>query len=269
MTISKTSLAALALGSVALGSVALAGTALAASITPPPGVQSEQGEGMRAGIGGFMRPVVVGTVSTMNGTTLTVSAKSFQRPATPGTAPTALATTYTVDASAATVTKAGAASTVSAIAVGDTVMIQGTVTGTNVVATKINDGVMGRGAFGQKPSGTKPVTPAITGNGQPVVGGKVTAVSGSTVTITNASNVTYTIDATNATVTKGGVPAATLSNVVVGDTLVVQGTVNGTSVTASSVIDQGAAPSATSGSPAAHRGILSSIGGFFAHLFGF
>ena len=81
---------------------------------------------------------------------------------------TTTATTYTVDASSATVTKNGAASTVSAIAVGDTVMVQGTVSGTNVTAKTIRDGV-GQGQ------------PAIQGNGQPVVAGTVTAINGNSV----------------------------------------------------------------------------------------
>jgi len=54
---------------------------------------------------------------------------------------------------------------------------------------------------------------------------------------------------------------------------VVQGTVNGTSITASSVIDQGSAPaSAASGennAPKPRMGFLGSIGNFFSHLFGF
>ena len=76
---------------------------------------------------------VMGTVSAVNGTTLTVTSKGF------GKSPTA--TTYTVDASSATVTKSGTASSVSVIAVGDTVMVRGTVSGTSVTAKTIMDGM--------------------------------------------------------------------------------------------------------------------------------
>ena len=42
--------------------------------------------------------------------------------------------------------------------------------------------------------------PMMTGNGQPIIGGKVTAVNGNSLTVTNASNVTYTVDVTSAKV---------------------------------------------------------------------
>lgn len=200
-------------------------------------------------------PGVFGTVASVNGNTITVTSKGFGQNAT--------ATTYTVDATNATVTKAGAASSVSAIAVGDTVMVQGTVSGTSVTATKINDGVMmmGKGGAGAG-------MPAITGNGEPVVAGTVTAINGNSVTITNKSSVTYTIDVTSAKITKQGVTSPTISNVSVGDQVVVQGTVNGNAVTATTLVDQGAAGGTSNGAPA-HTGFLGAIGGFFSKLFGF
>ena len=124
-----------------------------------------------------------------------------------------------------------------------------------------------------------PQNPLFAGNGQPIVGGNVTAITGNSLTVTNKSNVTYTIDATSAKVTKPGVTSATLANVTIGDRVVVQGTVNGNSITASTIVDQGIAPSVLSNesastSPAGeteHRsgGFFTMIGGFFSHLFGF
>ena len=192
------------------------------------------------------RPAVVGTVSAVSGKTLTVTSKSMMKPKN-STSTTPAPVIYTVDASSASVNKNNATSSVSAIAVGDTVMIQGTITGTNVVAKTIRDGL---------------AKPAIQGNGQPIVAGKVTAVSGNTITITNNSNVTYTIDATN----------AKISNVAVGDNVIVQGTVNGNSVTASSVIDQKAKihnndNSKTRGGMMGN--FFGGIGNFFKHMFGF
>lgn len=251
-------------GSLLMASVAFAQTTL----TPTPGsTQYHTGSRMNHA------PGVFGTVSAVNGTTLTVTSKGFGQNAT--------ATTYTVDASNATVTKGGAPGTtpttipVSSIAIGDMVMVAGTVSGTSVTATTIRDGMpqgMGRGAgmkggWGKNGSTTPSNLPQ--GNGQPVVGGAVTAISGDSITITNTSNVTYTIDATNATVTKGNTTSS-LSNIAVGDNLVVQGTVNGNAVTASSIIDGGAPKTSTSGGTShAMGGFMGAVGGFFHKLFGF
>ncbi len=205
---------------------------------------------MRVG-GGAMKPGVFGTVSAINGDTLTVTGRGGfggPRPMTTGgttsvapTAPTPV--TYTVDATNATVKKNNATSTLSAIVVGDTVMAQGTLTGTNLVATMIRDGVVpttrsANGAPGKPGQNWASSTPAFAGNGEPVTAGDVTAVSGTTVTITNKSNVTYTIDASNAKVVSGQNNTATVSNIAVGDSIVVQGAVDGNSVIATTIIDQ-------------------------------
>lgn len=223
------------------------------------------------------RPAAVGTVASapdVNGT-FTVTAKNWQRGAASTTPVTT--TTYTVTTtSATTVTKNGASSTVSSIATGDMVMIQGTVSGTTITATSINDGKMGAGmgrpgGFGGK-MGTTTAShmPAITGNGQPIVGGAVTAVNGNSITVTNKSNATYTVDVSSATVSKTGVTGATAESIVVGDNVIVQGTVNGTNITASSVTDSGTAPSSGNASGASHGGgIFGFLGGMFSKMFGF
>jgi hypothetical protein len=192
--------------------------------------------------------------------------------------------TYTVDAANAQVMKNGATSTVASIAIGDTVMVQGAVSGTNVAATMIRDGAMTamgqRGMPGNYGKGNRPTsTPAaspIQGNGEPVVAGNVTAISGSSLTVTNASNVTYTIDISNATIVKSGA-TTTIASVAVGDNVIAQGVVEGASVTASSLIDQGSsnrsngtptnAPS--TGSRSGLSGFFGAIGNFFKHIFGF
>ncbi len=212
------------------------------------------------------KPGIVGMVSAVSGTTITVTSKNKMK--SEGSAGTQTTTIYTVDASKATVAKNGATSAISAIAVGDTIMVQGTITGTNIVATAIRDGV--------RPGLEKQDLSQIQGNGQPIVAGKVTALSGSSITITNASNVTYTIDATNAKFAVNGVVNPTISNVAVGDSVVVQGIINGNAVTASSVIDQKAKPAGT-GDNAENKtkpqggfgGMMHGIGSFFKHLFGF
>jgi len=221
--------------------------------------------------GGMMQrmPGVFGSVSAISGDTITLESMAFGKNAS-----STRATSYSVDATNATVFKNGATSTVSAIATGDSLMVQGTVSGTNVTATRITDG-MPKGMPGMRGMGTstRPMMPSIQGNGEPVVGGSVSAVNGSTLTVTNKSNVTYSVDASNAAVVKNNA-TSTLASILSGDNVIVQGTVNGTSVTASTVIDQGVAktPSSSGGNGPAPRGVMGvfgAIGGFFQHLFGF
>ena len=116
-----------------------------------------------------MQPGVAGKVTAVNGTTITISGRaigsgmmgapgSSGKPATPPAA-----VTYTVDASGATVKKDNATSTVSSIAVGDTIFAQGTVSGTNVTAVSIRDGfMMGRTSQGQG-------RPGMMGSSSPVL----------------------------------------------------------------------------------------------------
>jgi Domain of unknown function (DUF5666) len=234
------------------------------------------GGGMHGGQG-LMGPGIVGMVTGVNGTSLTVASRMMLTTGNPNTGTnTGSKTVYTVDASNAKVMKNGTSTTVSAIAVGDMVMVRGTVTGTNVMATAIRDGVMpgrfgGRGPGGNGTSTASSTFP-ITGNGEPVIAGNIVSISGTTLTVTNASNVTYTIDASNATIVKDGT-TSTISNISTGDKVIVQGTVNGTSITASSVIDQGSGTNSGSGaggsSAGGHMGILSTIGNFFKRIFGF
>ena len=275
-------LAATALVATSLFAVsAFADTTAQASPQQPEQGQHEgfMGGMMRGKSGGMMmgQHGILGTVASINGTTLTVTTKARPMRApenSTSTTPvpaTPAPITYTVDASKATVMKAGATSAVSNIAVGDTIMVMGTTSGTTVTATRIIDGFVP----GNRPAGTAGMqNSVITGNGEPVVAGSVTAISGTTITITNKSNVTYTVDATNAKVEKGNAASA-ISNVAVGEMIVAQGTVNGNSVTASSVLDQGTASAASAAgtngqpAPAAHKGFFGAIGGFFSHLFGF
>jgi hypothetical protein len=113
-----------------------AGAAFAQS-SPPSGGYGHNGSGGFSGI--------FGQVTAINGTTITITDSRNS-------------STYTVDASNATVTKNGAASSVSAIAVGDTIVVQGTTSGDSVTATSIMDGFSGgHGAYpGGHGSSTRP-----------------------------------------------------------------------------------------------------------------
>ena len=254
-----------AASTVAALSLLIAGTASAATVTSaPPSWGGQNGHGMR--------PAVFGSVTAISGTSLTVESKGFGQNATTAD--------YTIDASSATVTKDGAASTVGAVAVGDMVMVEGTVSGTSVAATAVRDGMpkggpgMGRGRMpgGAHASSTAEFANMPAGNGEPVIGGNVTAVNGSSLTVTAKAGVSYTVDATNATVTKAG-QTSSVSSIASGDAVVIQGTVNGTNVTAASVMDQGAPAASGSGNATnpghGMGGFFGAIGGFFQKLFGF
>ncbi|NTV44099.1 MAG: hypothetical protein HGA67_00180 [Candidatus Yonathbacteria bacterium] len=190
---------------------------------------------------------VSGTVATVNGSTLTVAASN--------------GTTYTVNAGSATVYKNGVTSTIANVLVGDAVKIKGIISGTTVTATIVYDGTLPAGVGGGSAA-------LIQGNGQPVVAGTVTAVSGTTITMTNKSNVTYTINAASATVVKAKV-SSTVASIAVGDNLVVQGTVNGTSITASSIVDGGPTSTTTTEHKGMFGGFFGGMGGFLKKVFGF
>ncbi len=251
----KNKLAYFSLGSVVIGSLMVGSSAFAQ--TSPSHLQ---------GMGRM--PGVFGTVTAVSGNTLTINSKPRQRDAT---APSS-DVTYTVDASGATVTKNGTTSSVANIASGDVIMVKGAVTGTSVVATEIRDGMPQ-----ERRMMRQDVASVIQGNGQPVIGGNVTAITGTTLTVTNKSNVVYSVEGASAKIEKGGA-VSSLSNIVVGDGVIVQGTVNGTSVVASSVIDQGTPPvktgtgtsTSTPGTQGGFmEGLFGSVGGFFHRVFGF
>lgn len=214
-----------------------------------------------------MRPAVVGKVSDLNGNTITVVSKQgFNKKSS------AADITYTIDTTNAKILRGESTISVSDIAVDDTIIVEGTVTGTNVAATLIRDGKIG--------SGNDQALLQIKGNGQPVVIGKITSITGSTFSIANNSGVTYTIDATNAKFFVKGAQTATISNLAIDDNVVVQGTVNGSSVVASTVVDQKEKASNSSRSEAQKGendntrkgffgGMMNNVGGFFKHLFGF
>ncbi len=243
-----------------------------------------QGRGNARGGLNMVKPVAVGQVTAISGSTITITSRGLglgeKRKAT-STAPTSVSTTYTIDASNAVVLKNNATSSVSNIAVGDNVMVQGTLSGTNITATTIRDNVgFGPGGNEGQREGTS-TRPAmmgglqgIQGNGQPVVAGTVSTLSGSILTITNNGSTSYTVDTTNARFIKAGVSgSSTISDVVTGDHVIVQGSVSGTSVAATTIIDQGVPKTSTQGqNPSQNQasvGFFGGIGNFFKHLFGF
>jgi Domain of unknown function (DUF5666) len=238
--------------------------------------QGQGGAGMHGGMGmmGMAGHGIFGSVTAINGTSLTVTGQQ-------GFASSTTAVVYTVDASNAMIRKGQATTTVSSIAIGDKVMVQGTVSGTSVTAQTIIDGFAGQGTHGPVGGRVRPGSASSTapfvGNGQPVVAGSVSAISGTSLTVTTAAGATYTVDASNAKIVHGSATVA-VSDVSVGDKVIIQGTVNGSSITAATVIDQGAQAAASGAGqngqgqnpPAQHGGgFLGGIGNFFKRIFGF
>ena len=254
-----------------------------------------KGFGLGLGVGhgkGTAKSAVIGTVSAVSGNTITVTSKQRKvglgigknKPeagvSSTTTTPPAIVT-YTVDATNSKIMKNGVAGTISSILVGDVVIAQGKITGTNVVATTIRDGQMMNRPEQQGQGDTS--TPSqglsqIIGNGQPLVIGKVVSVSGSTINITNNSNVNYSVDTTSAKIIQGSNDSATISDINVGDMVIIQGTISGNSVAASTVIDRAAKPAGENSGvnsqngpnpQASHPGIFGKVGQFLSHMFGF
>ncbi len=170
-------------------------------------------------------PGVHGKITAISGNTITIEDQGFGQNST--------ATTYTVDASAASIVKMTAPATqgsaptettlsISSLAVGDEIGVQGSVSGTTVTATKIMSGI-GRMGFGHGGMGR--------GHG---TSGTVSAVSGNTITITSDNGTSYTVDASNATVSK--MVTEPVSSIVVGDRIAADGSVSGTTVTATHIM---------------------------------
>lgn len=198
-----------------LGALMLIGGGIAgyASITNADAGEGSMGQGMMARMGkGIRAPHVAGTITTISGSTLSITAEANHGGGT-----------YTIDASSATIMKDGAEASLSSFKVGDRVMAEGTIEGTNVKATKIGSR-MGKGFGGRGGHGK--------GHG---VMGEVTAVAGATITVKGMDGTSYTVNAGAAKVQK--MAEGTLSDIAVGDRIGVQGSVSGTTVTATTIMD--------------------------------
>ena len=165
--------------------------------------------------------MVSGTVTAVNGSTITLV--SVKKSAT---------TTYTIDASNARIVKSGdATTTLSDIVIGSKLLVRGSIIGTSVLAQTISTPKMAHA-----PKGFHPEFNGIVG-----VVSSVNGASLMVTTTTKNSNTTYTVDASNAKISKGfprkSANQESLTNIQVGDTIIVRGTVNGTSVIAKSIIE--------------------------------
>ncbi len=190
----------------ALGVLMLLGGAIAGYT----GLASAQSGGMMGVTQGT--PHVGGVITAINGSMITIAAN-----------PNHGGGTNTIETSGATFTKASAPASLSSFAIGDKIRATGTLNGTTLTATAVTDmpafGIGGRGGHGK-------------GHG---VMGEVTALNGSTITITGKDGQSYTVNAGSATIQK--MTTGSLSDIVVGDTIGVQGAVSGSSVTATMIMD--------------------------------
>ena len=171
----------------------------------------------------------IGTVTAVSGNSITLKARS--------------GTVYTIDASSAKISKVVAGTTgtkptvstfaVSGIQDGDNLIVGGTVSGTTITAKTIIDGNF-------------PKIMARATNAKRGVMGTVAGISGNTITVTGRNGKTYTVDATNAQVSqvsaatagvKRTVNASSVSAIKTGDNILVAGTVSGTNVTATKIMD--------------------------------
>ncbi len=195
---------------LALGALAM----LAPAITFAHGIQLNSR-------GRFNKPAAIGVVAAVSGNSITLTGKD--------------GTIYTIDATSAKITKfiAGAktAITPSAIANGDTLVVLGTTSGNAIAATQIMDGSP---AAGQK---------EMFKTNQRPIKGTVTTISGSILTVTSKNSITYTVDATNATFSKFSKfsttisTAITLADVKIGDIIAAKGTLTGTNMIATAIMD--------------------------------
>ncbi len=188
---------------VALPLATFAQSAPTTQVNPTaPSSMHGKGEMKKGGMKGFH--AINGTVTTIVGSTITLTTKA--------------GIVYTVDATNAKYPTKPVAETLANIQTGDMLNVRGTVTTTNVAAKMITD----KSYFDRT-----------------VFAGHVTAISGNTITITDMKNATYTVDATAAQIVKGNhaQTAETIADVKIGDRIVAIGTINGTTITATKIID--------------------------------
>lgn len=174
------------------------------------------------------RDVFMGKVTAINGAALTINSMTKSA-----------STVYTIDVGSAVLTKgATTAITLANISVGDQIVAIGALTGTNVKAVSLMD--LGAGKMDKKDKAEE--KPAITAN---IHSGTVTAINGNSITIDSMfgkTKTTYAVDASTAVLTKGrgtGM-AIVLSNIAVGDRLMITGPLSGTSIKATAIRDLGA-----------------------------
>jgi preprotein translocase subunit YajC len=192
-----------------------------------------------------------GTVTAISGSTIAIKSNRDN-------------TTYNVVTANAKIYKGPTVKTLADIKVGDFVIVEGSMQADKFMATRILDT-----QFDMKfPENGK------WDNFKPGIIGTVSAVSGTTLTVTAKDGTVYTVATADAKFQKEKGTASTINEVKVGDTVLIQGTVNGTSVTAKNVFDSQIAlqkietkMDKMENNNGNHNGFFVRFGNFFRNIF--
>jgi len=176
------------------------------------------------------RPIV-GVVTLVNNGSISMTVQASS---------TAAITTYTVSTNGAKIIKSGATTTVSSIQINDKIAVIGTVSGTDIAAKTIIDGILPHttgpptgikgGRFGSTTgrsfaSSTQPFV-------RPAAFGTVSAINGSSsfslAEKTKTGTTTLSIDTNQSTVFREGTTTASFSTIAVGNLVAVSGTTTST-----------------------------------------
>jgi hypothetical protein len=213
----------LATSAAAIGltaSLILGGSALAASPSPahPPIHRTASTVAYHVGTGSRKnspRPggqLVTGTVASVSGSVITLTAKNGG--------------SYAVNAASAKIMKSGATVDITSILPGDLLMARGTLSGLSMTATTIVDGVM------QKPVGTAGVKPGAVLGAHGLMG-SISAINGTSLTLTlrarkGRTSVTQNVLTSGSTVVTKDKVAATFADLATGQNVTITGTKDAT-----------------------------------------
>ncbi len=146
---------------------------------------------------------VGGTITAISGSTITIGGEK--------------GAVYTVNAASAAISDSnGSTLPLSSLAIGHTIKVAGTLSGSVITASKITD---------------------KTVNAAAQVSGTVAGLSGATLTITGENGSVYSVNASGATI-NGSSDTAMLAKIQIGDRVEVKGTVTGTTVAATKITDK-------------------------------
>jgi len=201
------------------------------------------------------KPMIMGTVTDIDDDTITIESIKMGGPKSEDSSDETV--TYTVDASDTTVYEDQKEASLSDIDEGDKIMVEGTISGTKITATKIHiDDLKGSAGI-------------TDGTGEPVVMGTVTDIGedDETIEIENNGDTIYTVDLSDATILKDG-EEIDISDIEEDDVVLVQGEADGSEITASTVTIQ-VNDNSTKNQNTQKIGFFQRIGNFFSKLFGF
>jgi hypothetical protein len=167
-----------------------------------------------------MAPTVTGSATGISGNTIYLTGTN--------------GTNYTIDATSAKIRKAGAIIVVSSILSGDSLSVRGTLSGTNVVATSIMDGVSAAGANGQ----------AWSANRANFSAGTITVLNNPSFTM-QTSTTTITVNTNSSTTFKNANAAASFANLAVGQRVYVNGANSSNYIAAATSVNVMAVKNAT------------------------